>query len=114
MKRAMKTLVTRPALWPLLICFFCGSALLTIGLTRWPPGKPGDRLKPMAVHLPAALAFTAGLVLWHRRSPKGYRLGDLWGKRWSGGKALWLLLNLHFVGAAYALLLVVGLGASRS
>jgi hypothetical protein len=100
-------------LWPLLICFFCGSALLTFGLTRWPPGKPGDALMATAVYLPAALAFTGGLVLWHRRSPKGYRLGDLWGKRWSGGKALWLLLNLHFVGAAYALLLLVGLGASR-
>jgi hypothetical protein len=110
----MKTLAARPALWPLLACFLCGSALLAIGLYRWPPGKPGDALKAMAVYLPAGLAFTGGLVLWHRRSPKGYRLGDLWGKRWSGGKALWLLLNLHFVGAAYALLLLVGLGASRS
>jgi len=110
----MKTVVSRPAVWPLLACFLCCSALLTVGLYRWPPGKPGDSLKAIAVYLPAALAFTGGLVLWHRRSPKGYRLGDLWGRRWAGGKVLWLLLNLHFVGAAYALLLLAGLGASRS
>jgi len=134
----MKTAVSRPALWPLLACFFCGSALLSVGLYRWPPvrapysssrrnisqastrdpqpdfewkgkGETGDFLQAAAVYLLAALGFAGGLWLWHRRSPKGYRLGDLWGRRWAGGKALWLLLNLHFAGSGYSLLVLVGL-----
>jgi hypothetical protein len=128
-------------LLPLLACFFCGSTLLTVGLYQWPPvrapysssrrnisqpstrdpqadfewkekGKTGDLLQAIAVYLLAALVFTGGLLLWRRRSPKGYRLGDLWGRRWAGGKALWLLLNLHFVGSGYSLLLLVGLVVS--
>ena len=136
--KAMKTAVTRPALLPLLACGFCGSALLTVGLYQSPPtrapysssrrnisqsstrdpqpsfegkdlGKTGDVLQAIAVYFLAALVFAGGLFLWRRRAPKGYRLGDLWGKRWAGGKALWLILNLHFVGSGYSLLLLVGL-----
>ncbi|HUR39061.1 MAG TPA: hypothetical protein VM222_06185 [Planctomycetota bacterium] len=124
----MKTLVTRPSWLPLLACFFCGSTLLTVGLYRWPPvrapyssstrdphagsDKPGDLLQGISIYLLAALLFAGGLVLWRRGASKGYRLGDLWGRRWAGGKALWLILNLHFVGAAYALLVFVGRVAS--
>lgn len=137
----MKTVGMRSAWAALVISFVCGSALLGFGLYRWRPVAQSLRrarrsitekstsprqadfdvsemenseniLKPFADYFLAALILAGGVIFWRRRSPKGYRLLDLWGKRWAGGTGLWILLVLHLLVTGYSALVLVGLLAS--